>query len=113
MPQKAERRSAEGKPPTAILQAIKEMPWYQRFLVKTIGLVMLVGPAYVGMQMVPHLIHEDTSWVLALILLTFLAIVMLIGLAITAPKTIPLIGSVVPIPGKWRQLMDRPERRNG
>lgn len=111
MPQK-ERRSAEGKPPTVIMQAIKEMPWYQRVLVKAIGLVMMIGPAVVGMQIIPHLVHEGTSWVLALILLGFLGLLMFVGLLITIPKAAVYVGGLIPIPEKWRRLMERPDRRN-
>lgn len=112
MPQKERRTSGSGKPPAAILQAINEMPWYQRFLVKTIGLVLMIGPAWVGMQIVPHLIHEEASWVLALVILGFLAVTSFIGLLITLPKAAIVIGGLIPIPEKWRRLMERPERRN-
>ena len=111
MPQK-ERRSAEGKPPTAIQQAIKDMPLPQRLLVKTIGLGLMIGPAWVGMQIVPHLIHEGASWILALVILGFLSLTAFIGLLITVPKAAVYVGGLIPIPAKWRRLMERPDRRN-
>ena len=96
------------------MQAIKEMPLIQRIAVKTIGVVLMIFPAWVGMQMIPHLIHEDASWILALVLLGFLGLTAFIGLLITIPKAAVYVGGLIPIPEKWRRLMEsRPERRNG
>lgn len=106
------RNSGSGSPPTAIMQAIKGMPWYQRFLVKAIGLTMLIGPAYVGMRVIPDLVYEGVSWMMALILLSFLGLLMFVGLLITVPKAATFIGGLIPIPAKWKRLMERPERRS-
>lgn len=107
-----ERRSGSGSPPTAIQQAIKDLPGYQRFLVKAIGLGMLAGPVWVGIRIIPHLVHEDVSWILALVILVFLAIIVFLGLLITIPKAAVYFASVVPLPEKWRRVTERlPERR--
>ena len=114
MPEKAERRkSAESHPPTAIIQALKEMPLVQRVLVKTIGLFLMFGPAWVGMKIIPHLVHEGVSWILAVVILGFLGLTAFVGLLITIPKAAAFVGGLIPIPEKWRRLMERPERRNG
>ena len=107
-----ERRSGSGSPPTAIRQAIRELPGYQRLLVKVIGLGMLGGPVWVGIQIVPHLIHEDASWILALVILGFLSVVMFLGLLITVPPAANYFASLIPLPEKWRRVTERlPERR--
>lgn len=107
-----QRRSDATSPPTAIMHAIKEMPWYQRFLVRTIGLAMLIGPAWVGMKLVPHLVHEDASWLLALILLVFLSLLMFIGLMITVPKIGVFLAGLLPIPESWKRLLERTEKHS-
>lgn len=113
MPETERRTSGSGKPPTAIQQAIKEMPLVQRVAVKTIGVVLMIGPAWVGMQIIPHLVHEDVSWVLAVVILGFLSLTAFVGLLITVPKAAVYVGGLIPIPEKWRRLMEqRPERRN-
>lgn len=107
-----ERRSGSGSPPTAIQQAIKELPRYQRFFVKAIGLCMLAGPVWVGIWIIPHLVHEDVSWILALVILVFLSIIMFLGLLITIPKAAVYLASIIPLPEKWCRVMERlPERR--
>lgn len=106
------RRSGSGSPPTAIRQAIHSLPWYQRFLVKAIGLAMLGGPVWAGIQIVPHLIHEDTSWILAIVVLGFLSIVMFLGVLITVPPAAVYFASLIPLPEKWRRVTERlPDRR--
>jgi len=116
-----DRRSGVTKsPPTAVTQAItntiRAMPWYQRFLVRMLGIALMVGPAYAGVRLVPHLVHEGTSWMLALILLSFLVLLMFVGLLITIPKAADFLAGLlrfVPIPAKWKQsLTERPDRRN-
>lgn len=109
---KNRRSGGSTSPPSAIQQTVREMPWYQRFIVKAIGLGMLGGPVWVGIQIVPHLIHEDTSWILALVILAFLSVVMFIGLLITIPKAATFVASQIPLPEKWRRLTEQlPERR--
>ena len=113
MPENERRSSGSGKPPAAIVQAIKEMPLIQRVAVKTIGVVLMIFPAWVGMQIIPHLVHEGVSWVLAIVILGFLGLTAFIGLLITIPKAAVFVGGLIPIPEKWRRLMERSERRNG
>ena len=98
MPATPERPSTPG---SRIEKAIKVMPWYQRVVVKAIGLALMIGPAYAGVRLVPHLIHEDTSTPLAALVLGFLAALMFVGLLITVPKAAAFVASL--IPKKWKR----------
>ena len=73
-----------------------------------VGVELMVVPAYAGVQWVPHLVHEDASWVLALVLLGFLVLLMFAGLLITIPKAAVFASGLlhfIPMPASWKQSL--------
>ncbi len=90
---------------TTIIAAMKAMPWWQRIIVKTIGVALLVGPAAIGMKIAPNLISEGTSSTLALVVLGFLTLLMFVGLMITVPRVGVFVKepALSLLPAKWRK----------